>query len=180
MLMRALLSLLLWLAFSCKQKDSPVIKEQDGQKKDLFIEQATTEPVIDSALLLLRVRAEIALTKLKQAEVLSCKNKWQNSSANSREDSIVCSNWKIDKDIVQKIIRHSSPISSSEWHYLYDVLLCGVGGEIKIGDMIFVYELNAGSHFELSVADTIFRYGYDGSTYAKYLLSAPWDSTKDE
>lgn len=91
-----------------------------------------------------------------------------------------CDKWKIDKSLIEKIFRASHPISSSEFHFLYDVWPCNFKGKMLLEKDTFSFEINPGSYIVLWNKDTSIYYGYKGKKYKKYFLSEPWDPEKGE
>lgn len=110
------------------------------------------------------------LKKIKTIEVLTIDKENRRIASTGEDMGDKCDKWDLNKTNIEKILKASKPISTHEWHYLYDVIPCYYYGEVKINKQVFSYSINAGSFINISNADTGFLLGCTDKKLEKYFL----------
>jgi hypothetical protein len=96
------------------------------------------------------------------------------SSMSTDDDTSKCTKWKLTKNQIEQIIKHSNAINGTELDLAFENLACILTGQLLQGEEKFNYNLNAGSWMYISCRDTTLIFGNDVKADRKYFLSPPY------
>lgn len=163
--MKTILILLIAILLSCKGHKNAI--ENDSNKKILLdnISKAELIEILEDSL----TREQLDLSILK---ILNKERSFLKSS--SLKDTTICKDWNIKENKLKHIIKSSTPISTDEWHYAFDVLPCELVGQIQFKNEIYDFSINSGSWIDIGQKNgEAIRMGYFEKEESNLFLSQP-------
>jgi hypothetical protein len=91
----------------------------------------------------------------------------------SSRDTNMCKGWTLSTDHLYQVIKHSKPVSGTQWDLTFDVLPCRVAGQLKQNGIYYEFEVNAGSWMYLESQDTTVIWGDYNRDDRKYFIQGP-------
>lgn len=83
-----------------------------------------------------------AFDNTKPFEILTLSKNLENSSDT---DTAKCDNWTLNEKLARNLIANLVSVSGTERHHQYSVLVCAYEGNLKQGNSLYKYRINAGS-----------------------------------
>ena len=102
-----------------------------------------------------------------------------NDYPSSMSDTTICKEWHLNEVEIKQIIEDAKTISSSDWHYLFDHLPCGIDAQLQQDNNEFDLSINGGAWFTIGSTDTTIMYGSFEEENNKFFLSSVW-TAEDE
>lgn len=121
---------------------------------------------------------KIALTPNSVINVKSIN--WAKKDAKPNDSMVYkCKNWSLTHESIETILKNGTSIDMHDFSYLYYVLPCEVKGSVEIDHELYSYNINAGSFFTISNADTTNFYGCNAPACKKFFLMEGGDPKRD-
>ena len=92
----------------------------------------------------------------------------------SDPDTSYCSEWRLTRTEVSRVLKDMKPITGHEWHYLFEHYPCVYRGTLEQHDQIFEFAINGGSWLTIS-SDTTVYFGDTEGKFEQLFLDTVWD-----
>jgi transposase len=79
----------------------------------------------------------------------------------------------LNREQLEKIIKHGKPIDGHTWHYDFLVLACSKYAKVAQQQREYSIEINAGSYFTVIGQDSSMRFGNYNKKDEQYFLAPP-------
>jgi hypothetical protein len=104
-------------------------------------------------------------------EILSVTNSFNTMSTDTATSK--CSEWILTKADIEQVIKNAVPIGGTTWDLSFLVLSCTKSVALRQNGEQFKMELNAGSFYSVTSADTTLLFGDYKKSDRKFFLEPP-------